>query len=193
MNAPSLLIEKCWNSSIGKKLVVAITGLVFVGFLAGHLAGNMLIFVGEKAFNEYAEFLHSVLHGAGIWIARVVLLGSLILHVLATISLTIANKAASPKYEFNATIQASRSSRIMIWSGLTILAFIVFHILHFTVRTDAQLSHIGAINPHAMVILGFQSIPVVIFYVIAMSMLCSHLSNFRFSIKKICLIYTVDQ
>ena len=157
--------------------MVALTGLVLVLFLAGHLAGNLLIFVGEKDFNEYAELLHTMLHGAGVWIARVVLLTCLVIHVAATISLTRANRAASPKYVHEQTIQASKSSRIMIWSGLTILAFVIFHILHFTVRVDSGLADIAKTNPHKMVIVGFSNGFVVLFYAIAMTLLCSHLAH----------------
>jgi succinate dehydrogenase / fumarate reductase cytochrome b subunit len=177
MNASTCSLCTIWNSSIGKKLLVALTGLVLVLFLAGHLAGNLLIFVGEEAFNEYAEMLHTMLHGAGVWIARVVLLTCLVIHVAATISLTRANRAASPKYVHEQTIQASKSSRIMIWSGLTILAFVIFHILHFTVRVDSGLADIAKTNPHKMVIVGFSNGLVVLFYAIAMTLLCSHLAH----------------
>ncbi len=177
MNATQGSLCKIWQTSIGKKWVVALTGLVLVLFLAGHLSGNLLIYVGEHAFNEYAEFLHTMLHGAGVWIARLVLLVCLVLHVLATISLTRANRAASPKYQHEAVIQATRSSRLMIWSGLTVLAFVVFHILHYTVRVDAQLAEIGAHNPYRMVVVGFSNGLVVFWYVLAMTLLCSHLSH----------------
>jgi succinate dehydrogenase / fumarate reductase cytochrome b subunit len=177
MNASTCSLCTIWNSSIGKKLLVALTGLVLVLFLAGHLAGNLLIFVGEEAFNEYAEMLHTMLHGAGVWIARAVLLTCLVIHVVATISLTRLNRAASPKYVHEQTIQASKSSRIMIWSGLTILAFVIFHILHFTVRVDSGLADIAKTNPHKMVIVGFSNGLVVLFYAIAMTLLCSHLSH----------------
>jgi succinate dehydrogenase / fumarate reductase cytochrome b subunit len=177
MNASTCSLCTIWNSSIGKKLLVDLTGLVLVLFLAGHLAGNLLVFVGEKAFNDYAKQLHELLHGAGVWIARVVLLTCLVIHVVATISLTRLNRAASPKYVHNQTIQASKSSRIMIWSGLTILAFVIFHILHFTVRVNSNLAEIGQTNPHKMVIEGFSKGPVVLFYAIAMTLLCSHLSH----------------
>jgi succinate dehydrogenase / fumarate reductase cytochrome b subunit len=109
MNASTCSLCAIWNSSIGKKLLVALTGLVLVLFLAGHLGGNLLIFVSEQAFNDYAKSLHELLHGAGVWIARVVLLTCLVIHVVATISLTRMNRAASPKYVHEKTIQASRS------------------------------------------------------------------------------------
>ncbi len=177
MNALTRCLDTYWSSSIGKKLVVALTGIVLVLFLAGHLSGNLLMFVGRDAFNEYARFLHSMLHGTGIWIARIGLLAALVLHVAATISLTRQNRAARQPYEYKATIQASKSSRIMMLTGLTILAFVIFHLLHFTVRVDAGLAKLGATDPFGMVVAGFKSPLVVGFYIIAMTLLCSHLSH----------------
>lgn len=188
MNALTRSALAYWQSSIGKKLIVAVTGLAMVFFLAGHLTGNLLIFAGREAFNEYAKFLHDAGHGALIWVARIGLLVVVVLHVWATILLTRENKAArKQEYEYKATIQASKSSRIMIWSGLTIGLFIIFHLLHFTVRItydDAEL--VDPLDPerfdaYGMVIRSFQAgflnFLVVAFYIIAMTSLCSHLSH----------------
>ncbi len=189
MNALTRCLETYWSSSIGKKLVVALTGIVLVLFLAGHMSGNLLVFAGPEAFNDYAQFLHHVLHGAGIWVARIGLLAAVVLHIAATIALTRQNKAARQQYEYKATLQASKASRIMIWSGLTILAFLVFHLLHFTVRvgneynnpafyTDqAYMAATGEFRHDAwkMVIDGFSVWYVVAFYILAMTLLCSHL------------------
>ena len=182
MNALTRSASAYWHSSIGKKLVVALTGAAMVLFLAGHLTGNLLIYAGRDAFNEYAEFLHSAGHGMLVWVARVGLLVVVTLHVWGTILLTRENKKARAKdYEYKATIQASKSSRLMIWSGLTILAFIIFHLLHFTVRVHSGLAAIGETDPYGMVIAGFQAgflnFLVVAFYIIAMTCLCSHLSH----------------
>jgi|TARA_B110000914_G_scaffold226248_1_gene250032 succinate dehydrogenase / fumarate reductase cytochrome b subunit len=177
MSASSCSLCAVVKSSIGRKIIVALTGLALVLFLAGHLAGNLLIYAGPDAFNEYAHFLHTFLHGMGVWIARIGLLVCLILHVWFTILLTKENKAARPKYAHDATVQAPKSSRMMIWSGLTILAFIVYHLLHFTIRIDSNLAKMGETSPWHMVIEGFQNPLVVIFYVIAMTLLCSHLSH----------------
>ena len=157
-------------------------------FLLGHLSGNLLIFAGREAFNDYAQFLHEVLHGAGVWIARISLLAALVAHVYYTILLTKENKSARKGYANEDTVQASVSSRIMIWSGLTVLAFIVYHLLHYTVRVgnnydqlvDAQyLAKTGETRHDAweMVIQGFSWWPATLFYVIAMTLLCSHLSH----------------
>ncbi|QTN32714.1 succinate dehydrogenase cytochrome b subunit [Akkermansiaceae bacterium] len=192
MNALTRSAAAYWQSSIGKKLVVAVTGLAMVLFLAGHLTGNLLIYAGRQAFNDYAEMLHTMGHGALIWVARIGLLVVVTLHVWATVLLTRQNRSARKQYEYQATIQASRSSRLMIVSGLTILAFIIFHILHFTVKAGSSfgdmidvphLAETGAIrhDAYGMVIAGFSpgilTFFAVAFYVIAMTLLCSHLSH----------------
>jgi succinate dehydrogenase / fumarate reductase cytochrome b subunit len=182
MNALTRSATAYWQSSIGKKLIVAVTGLAMVLFLAGHLTGNLLIYAGREAFNEYAEFLHSAGHGALIWVARIGLLVVVTLHVWATILLTKENRSArKQEYAYKATIQASKSSRLMIVSGLTILAFVIFHLLHFTVRVNSHLAGLGETDPYGMVIAGFQAgflnFLVVLFYIIAMTLLCSHLSH----------------
>ena len=162
-------------------------------FLAGHLTGNLLIFAGREAFNDYAQFLHEAGHGMLIWVARVGLLVTVVLHVIATIQLTRQNRAARKEaYQYKTTIQAKKSSLLMIWSGLTILSFIIFHILHFTVKIAGGFSEMMDQAYHAttgetrhdaygMVIAGFQACGlnalVVAFYIISMSLLCSHLSH----------------
>ena len=179
MSKSTCSLCQLWHSSIGKKIIVAVTGAILVAFLLGHLTGNLLMYMGPDAFNEYAEFLHSMLHGAGVWIARIVLLTALVLHVVATICLVRANKVAKGQnYEDKKTSVASGSSRIMIWSGFTILAFVVFHILHYTVRVDSDLAKLGDNgNAYGMVIEGFKSPLVSLFYIIAISLLCSHISH----------------
>jgi succinate dehydrogenase / fumarate reductase cytochrome b subunit len=187
MNALTRCLETYWSSSIGKKLVVALTGIVLVLFLAGHLVGNLVVFMGPEPFNAYAYFLHHMLHGMGIWIFRIVMLGMVAAHILATIALTLQNRAARKAYECQTTIQASQSSRTMILSGLTILAFVIYHLLHFTARVanhfnDPQrysflLEGKEVHNAWKMVIDGFSWWPATLFYVIAMSLLCAHLSH----------------
>lgn len=188
MNALTRSLSAYWSSSIGKKFIVAITGIVLVLFLAGHLIGNLLVFAGPEAFNEYAYFLHNMLHGAGIWLFRIVMLVAIVAHIAATIALTRQNRAARMPYEYEATIQASKSSRTMIISGLTILAFIVYHLLHFTARVGNEYNNPELYrfvladgkevhNAWKMVIDGFNWLPATLFYVIAMTLLCSHLMH----------------
>jgi succinate dehydrogenase / fumarate reductase cytochrome b subunit len=189
MNALTRSLGLYWSSSIGKKLIVAITGIVLVLFLAAHVIGNLVVFMGEEPFNEYAFFLHHMLHGAGIWVFRAVMLVMLFAHIAATIALTKQNKAARKAYECQATIQASKASRTMILTGLTILAFVVYHLMHFTARVggasgyktldryktvvDGKEAH----NAYQMVIDGFSPSVwyVSLFYVIAISLLFPHL------------------
>jgi succinate dehydrogenase / fumarate reductase cytochrome b subunit len=174
------------GSSIGKKILVALTGLLLLLFLPGHLVGNLLMFLGPDAINEYAAWLHHLGHGGAIWVARAGLLAAFGIHIALTIQLTRENRAARPAYAHARTIQAGRSSRLMIWSGLTILAFVVYHLLHYTVRVTQDFSGPAyktslhgeeVFNVYKMVIDGFSAPLVSIFYIVALTLLCSHLSH----------------
>ncbi len=188
MNAFTRSLFTFWSSSIGKKYIVALTGIVLFLFLAGHLVGNLLVFAGRDAFNGYALFLHKAAHGLGVWMARAVLLSCLVAHVAATIALTRQNRSARQQYESKNTLQASKSSRIMMWSGSTILAFVIYHLLQFTVRAgnsydsyvDPEFLATTGLKRHdawRMMIEGFSWFPAVFFYLIALTLLCSHLSH----------------
>jgi len=182
MNSPFAFFA----SSIGKKWVVALTGIVLMLFLVGHLTGNLLIFLGPDAINDYAVFLHGLAHGAGIWIARIVLLACVVAHVTATLQLVRANRAAREvRYLHEATVQASRASRTMAASGLVILAFVIYHILHFTVGLNNEyyvengpyyLPN-GHHDVYKMVVDGFSNLFVSGFYILAIGLLCLHLSH----------------
>ena len=184
--SPLASAARFYGSSIGKKVIVALSGVVLVLFLVGHLTGNLLMYAGQDSMNDYAEFLHGMLHGAGVWIARASLLVALVLHVSSTLQLVRMNRAArGSEYAKKSTVQASISSRYMAVSGLTILSFIVFHILHFTVRAGNDYDSLIQTMPdgstrhdvYSMVITGFQFWPTVLFYFIAMALLCSHLGH----------------
>ena len=188
MNALTRAILSFWDSTIVKKILVAVTGIALLLFLPGHMIGNLLLFAGKDAINEYALWLHNLGHGGAVWIARIGLLAALVVHVLLTIQLTARNRAVRQKYSHPATNRASRSSRMMIWSGLTILAFIIYHISHFTVRIGNDYngtayltslpSHEGDVhNVHKMIIDGFSHTGNTVFYMIAITILCSHLSH----------------
>jgi succinate dehydrogenase / fumarate reductase cytochrome b subunit len=178
-------LSRFYASSIGKKILVALTGLVLLGFVLGHMIGNLLIFAGKDAINEYGHLLQTALHGGGVWIARIGLLAAVVIHVVATVSLTKANRAArTDKYGQHKAQVSSKSSHTMIWSGLTILAFIIYHLLHFTVRvgndydTYKTVLHGETVHDvYRMVIAGFSWAPASIFYIIAMLLLSSHLSH----------------
>lgn len=187
MNALTRCLATYWSSSIGKKLVVALTGLFLILFIAGHLVGNLVVYMGPEPFNSYAYFLHHMGHGAGIWAFRIVMLVMLGAHIAATIMLTKQNRAARMSYECKNTIQASKSSRYMILTGLTVLAFFVYHMLHFTVRVGNEYNNPALYtyilegkevhNAWKMVIDGFSVWYVSAFYVVAMTLLASHLMH----------------
>lgn len=185
MTAVATSISRFYDSSIGKKILIAATGIVLVGFVLGHMIGNLLIFAGPDAINEYGHFLHTVGHGMGVWVARVVIFGSIILHVILTVQITKKNRASrEQRYGVAHKDASSAASRTMILSGLTLLAFFIYHILHFTARTfndyDTYKTMLHGEQVHdvyKMVIAGFSWAPASIFYIIAMVLLATHLSH----------------
>src|SRR5215207_8108389 len=135
MSALTQTVSLTLGSSIGKKFLVALTGAVLVVFVLGHLIGNLLIFAGRDAINEYGHFLQTVGHGMGVWVARIGLLICTVVHVVLTIQLTKENREArADRYGYPATIQATKSSLIMIFTGLGLLGFIIYHLMHFTIH-----------------------------------------------------------
>ena len=121
-------------STLGRKVVMAVTGLVLFGFVFVHMLGNLQMFLPDhEAINHYGAFLREMLHGGGIWVARGVLLGSVGLHIWAAWSLTRTNWSARPvSYKVVTPDASTYASRTMRWSGPILLLFIVYHLLHFT-------------------------------------------------------------
>lgn len=174
------------GSSIGKKILVALTGLVLLIFLAGHLAGNLLIYRDPREINAYAYELRHLLHGAFIWVFRAGILLCAVVHVYLTIVLRAENRAArGAPYVRKETVQATLASRSMLFSGVVILSFVVYHLLHFTVRSlnpefqylhydlDGQQVH----DVYKMVIIGFQNPWVSAAYIVSIGLLSLHLSH----------------
>jgi succinate dehydrogenase / fumarate reductase cytochrome b subunit len=164
-------------STIGRKVVMAVTGLVLFGFVFAHMLGNLQMFLPDhQAINHYGRFLREMLHGGGIWVARAVLLGSVGLHIWAAWSLTRTSWTARPvPYKVVTPDASTYASRTMRWSGPILFFFIVYHLLHFTV---------GSVHPdfvdgdvYRNVIVGFSSWPVAVSYVIAMLALGFHLRH----------------
>lgn len=187
-----------FRSTIGRKFLMAVTGVILIGFVVGHLVGNLQVFSGPDKINGYAHFLQSL--GPALWIARIGLLVAMAIHVWAATVLTFENRAARQVgYGVKHTIRATLASRTMRWSGYVVLAFIFYHIAHFTLGvaqagtyknafpeyTMAAEYHVmgfpvvSAGTPvadvYSMVILGFQNVVVSIFYIIAVGLLSVHL------------------
>ncbi len=169
------------NSSLGKKYVMAITGLALFGFVIGHMVGNLQIFLGKEVLNAYGAFLKS--KPLLLWGARLGLLATVSFHVWAAIRLTQENRAARPvRYAVTKPIGASYASRTMLMSGLIVASFIVYHLLHFTMGgLDPELltflDEAGRHDVYRMVVVGFSTLRVSIFYLVGMALLCMHLSH----------------
>lgn len=196
------LASALFKSSIGRKIIMAVTGLVLVGFVTGHLIGNLHVFGKPDEINGYAHFLQGL--GPLLWLVRGFLLLCAGLHIWAAVVLTLDNKKARPEeYGFKHTIQATLASRTMRLTGLVVLAFIAYHLAHFTIgvnggffqgdtfkgrlpevtlQEDFHLAGVllareGTVvhDVHTMIVRGFQSPIVSGFYILAVGLLAFHL------------------
>jgi len=168
------------SDSIGRKAVVAVTGLCMVLFVVVHLLGNSTIFAGPDGINAYAEKLHGL--GPFVWAFRLVMLCLLLLHVVFAILLTLENWAANPgKYAVKKMLKATFAGETMIWTGLLLLAFLVYHLLQFTVRITPDIvlgnDAKNRVDVFTMVITSFRITPIALVYVAAMVTLFLHLSH----------------
>ncbi len=163
---------------------MAVTGLIMVGFIIGHLVGNLQLFAPPEKINAYAHFLEGL--GPGLWAIRAFLLLTLVLHVWMAIKLTLENKAARPQdYVSQQTLRATYASRTMRLSGFIVLAFLIYHLLHFTVRVEGfgTYPHTTLIDGtpvrdvHTMMVVGFQNIWISLFYIISVGLLSWHLNH----------------
>lgn len=170
-----------FTSSIGRKWAVAVSGVVLVAFVVGHMIGNLQIFLGPDAINRYGAFLHA--SDELLWAVRVVLLAMLVIHVVATVQLRMENRAARPvRYQTPRYVRATAAARWMLLSGLMVLCFVVFHLLHFTVQSidpafltlhDAKGRH----DVYRMVVLGFSNKLASGFYIVGVGLLATHLNH----------------
>jgi succinate dehydrogenase / fumarate reductase cytochrome b subunit len=165
-----------FGSTIGKKVVMALSGIVLFGFVLAHMAGNLQLYLGAHALNEYSVFLREMLHGTGLWIARAVLLTAVGLHIWAATSLTLEAWGARPEgYRATHHRESTYASRTMVWSGPILLLFIVYHILHLTLGTVHGSFIEGDVYHN--VVAGFSVWPVSAFYIVAMLALGLHLRH----------------
>jgi succinate dehydrogenase / fumarate reductase cytochrome b subunit len=170
------LLPTLFGQSVGKKLLMAGSGFLLLLFLFVHLVGNLQLFLGPEALNAYARFLHA--KPALVWGARLGMLLLFGLHIVTSILLTLENRAARPvPYHREQTLNATLASRTMIWSGLTVGAFLVYHLLHFTARVTGPVHHMAEGGPDvfANVVASFQVPAIAGFYLLAQVMLLFHL------------------
>jgi succinate dehydrogenase / fumarate reductase, cytochrome b subunit len=163
-----------WQTTVGKKAVMATTGIIMFGFVIGHLVGNLQVFQGPAKLDHYAVFLRSL--GPALWGVRIVLLLSLILHVWASAQLWMLHREARPvQYVKKANINSTYASRTMYWSGPIVLAFVIYHLLNFTFGNVHPGGPFVEGQVYNNLVSSFQVWPVSIFYIIAMGLLCIHL------------------
>jgi succinate dehydrogenase / fumarate reductase cytochrome b subunit len=163
-----------WQTTIGKKAIMAVTGIILFGFVIGHLLGNLQIFAGPEKLNHYAVTLRAL--GPLLWATRIAMLIAVGLHIWSSVTLWQMQREARPVgYVKKANINSTYASRTMYWSGPIILAFVIYHLLNFT---------FGSVHPGGPFVEGsvynnavtsFQLWPVSLFYIIAMVLLCMHL------------------
>jgi succinate dehydrogenase / fumarate reductase cytochrome b subunit len=164
--------------TVGRKILMAVSGLFMLFFVIVHLLGNSTIFFGPNALNTYAEKLHSL--GPLVWAFRGFMLAMLGIHLIFGVLLTLENWTANPgKYAVNRKLKATFSGETMIWTGAILLGFIVYHLLQFTVRvTPDIIPEAVAKRPgdvYSMVIASFRHTAIALLYVGAMVVLFLHL------------------
>ena len=162
-----------WRTAVGKKAVMAATGIIMVAYLITHVLANLLVFQGPAKINSYSRFLHGT--GGALWAARLVLFVAVVLHIVAAVQLTMRRRAARPVgYAAGRESQVSTFAALTIrWGGALILVFLVYHILHFTLGTVHPSFVEG--NPYHNVVAGFTNPLVVAFYEIALAAVGLHL------------------
>ena len=171
-------LARLWGASVGRKLIAAATGIVMLGFLLGHLYGNMKVFQGPDAVNSYSAWLkgHPLL-----WVFRLGLLTVFTVHVYVTLTLARDNWAARPtRYQRWQPQSSTLASRYMVWSGLVVLAFVIYHLLHFTFGViDSESARLAQtqqnLDVYAMVVRSFRNPWISASYVVSIVLLGIHL------------------
>ncbi len=181
---PQPIVLSWLFSSIGKKVVVAATGIALLLFVIGHLLGNLTFFFGAHAMNSYALHLRDL--GPLLWLARTGLIAAVALHIYFTMLLWKENHAARPtKYVHRSRVQSSIFVRTMRLTGLIVFAFVIFHLLHFTWQWvdpsyrsfDTSVDGRSAHDVYRMVVAGFHVPWVSAFYILSLALLSTHLSH----------------
>ncbi len=165
-------LSRFWQSTIGKKIVMAVTGIIGILFVLGHMSGNFLMFKGQGAMHDYALLLRTSM--PLLWAIRLGLLAAVALHALAAYQLTMISRAARPQAYAQRRPQVTTfAAKTIRWGGVLLLVFIVFHILHMTLGTvHPQFTHL---DPYNNVRIGLANPTVAAFYILAMAALGLHL------------------
>jgi succinate dehydrogenase / fumarate reductase cytochrome b subunit len=164
------------RSTVGRKVIMAVTGLLLVGFVTGHVAGNLLVFKSAEALNAYGAFLKS--SALVLWTVRLGLLAAVGLHVWAALTLIRLNRASRPvAYARQVSQSATLAAKLMRVGGIFLLVFIVFHLLHFTTGTIHPGYTFSHTDVYGNVVSSFQVPWVALFYIVAMVALLAHLSH----------------
>ena len=167
-------VLRFWNTTIGKKAVMAVSGAILAAFVLGHLIGNLQIFMGPDQFNGYARTLRHL--PELVWPVRVILLVMVILHIWSSLELAVLKSEARPVgYRKHTSAGSSYASRTMYMSGPIVAAFVVYHLMQFTFGVGGTPYH--EFDAYGNVIQGFRVPAVSIFYIIAMALLCLHLRH----------------
>jgi succinate dehydrogenase / fumarate reductase cytochrome b subunit len=170
------------RSTIALKLLMAVSGLVFIGFVLLHMYGNLKAFAGHDAYNEYAHHLRTLgepmlPHSGALWIIRVVLILALVAHVYAAFTLwRRAARARTVKYAVKKHTGATFASRMMRWGGVTLLVFVVWHLLNFTVG-KVNVTGGPTNDPYNLLVDSFETWWLTLVYLVAMLMLGAHLHH----------------
>jgi succinate dehydrogenase / fumarate reductase cytochrome b subunit len=163
-----------WDTTIAKKAVMAVSGLILAGFVAAHLLGNLQIFLGPDRFNGYARALKAL--PELLWAVRITLIVSVLLHIWSSIQLAVVKSEARPiGYVRSKSIASSYASRTMYMSGPIVAAFVIYHLMQFTFGVGG--TPYMESDPYGNVINGFRVPAVSLFYIIAMGLLCLHLRH----------------
>lgn len=161
-----------WRSLVGKKVIMAVTGVILLLYIIGHLLGNLQIFEGPERLNAYAAFLKST--GELLWAVRIVLLVSLVLHVIASVQVSLASKRSRPAgYAEKKSIETSYAARTMIWSGPLIFLYVVYHLAMFTFLVTGP--GYSPTDVYRNEVQAFQVPAISAFYVVAIVFLGMHL------------------
>jgi succinate dehydrogenase / fumarate reductase cytochrome b subunit len=165
-----------WQSTNGKKVVMAVTGAMMFLFVIGHMLGNLQVFEGPARINAYGHFLQNL--GELLWIVRGTMILAIVLHIIATVQLALRSNAARPiGYSRQEAINSSYASRTMYWSGPIVLAFIIFHLLQFTAGYIHPQSQFMQGDVYHNVVAGFQIWWVSAWYIFAIVLLGFHMSH----------------